>query len=75
MLRFIPSYDNNFYVCKTCTHKIEKNKVPCKAAWNKLQVYDFLKDLGCIWWLEKVLIARRFQFEKIIIMPKGKHLN
>ena len=51
-----------------CTQDI-KNKIPCQAVCNKLQVYVFPKDFICICWPKKVLIARRrLQFKKIAMM-------
>ena len=72
MFNFICSHDNNFYICKTCAQNLNKNQIPCQAVCNKLQIYDFPEDLRCIPRLERVLIARRFQFKKITISPKGQ---
>ena len=72
MFNFICSHDNNFYICKTCAQRLNKNQIPCQAVCNKLQIYDFPEDLRCIRHLEKVLIARRLQFKKITIMPKDQ---
>ena len=45
MFRFSPSYDNNFCICKTCGTQIQKNKIKCQTVCNKLNAYNFQKDL------------------------------
>ena len=75
MFNFICSHDNNFYICKTCAQKLNKNQIPWQPVCNKLQIYDFPEDLRCTRRLERVLIARRLQFKKITIMPKGQSLK
>ena len=42
------------------------------SASNKLHFFNFLVDLGCIHRLERVLIAKTLQFEKVTIMQKGQ---
>ena len=37
-----------------------------------LYIYDFPVELRCIYQLERVFIARRLQFKKVTIMPKGQ---
>ena len=37
-----------------------------------LYIYDFPVELRCICQLERVFIARRLQFKKVTIMPKGQ---
>ena len=54
MFHFIPSHDNNFYICKTCAQKLNKNQIPCQAVCNKLRIYDFPVELRCINQLERV---------------------
>ena len=39
---------------------------------NKLHLYNFLVELRYIHRLEKVLIARRLQFKKVMIMVEGQ---
>ena len=63
--------DNSFYICKTCAQKLNKNQIPCQAVCNNLHIYDLPVELSCIGGLERVLIARRLQFKKVTIMPKG----
>ena len=72
MFHFIPSHDSSFYICKTCAQQLNKNQIPCQAVCNKPQIYDFSIELRCIHRLERVLIARKLQFKKVTIMPKGQ---
>ena len=32
------SFDGNFYICKTCGKKLNKNRIPCQAVCNMLEV-------------------------------------
>ena len=72
MFHFIPSHGNSVYICKTCAQKLNKNQILCQAVCNKLQIHDFLVELRCIRRPERFLIARRLQFKKVTIMPKGQ---
>ena len=51
---------------------MNKNQIPCQAVCNKLHIYDFIVELRCIRRLERILIARRLQFKKVTIIPKGQ---
>ena len=58
------SFDNNFYICKTCHIKIKKAQVPCQAVYNKLFVDDvpeeisFLNQLGLFLECERILLKK-----------------
>ena len=66
------SFDNEKYICKTCHNKLKKNKIPCQAVFNKLQVFDDSEELKALNKLETILIAQRLCFQKILIMSKGQ---
>ena len=69
----IVSSDNACYMCLTChTHPL-KNKTPCQAVCNKLEIADVARVFQDLRRLEKVLISKRILFRKIAIMHgKGK---
>jgi len=67
------SFNNIYYICKTCDKKLLKQLVPCQSVNNKLQLYDFPSDQGLVLnKLERILISQRILFTKIYIMPKGQ---
>ena len=68
----VNSYDGCQYICKTCDTKLKKKKIPCQAVWNKLQLFEFPHHIPCLNKLERVIIAKRILFSKIITMPKGQ---
>ena len=68
----VDSYDGCQYICKTCDTKLKKKKIPCQAVWNKLQLSEFPDHIPCLNKLERVIIAKRILFSKIITMPKGQ---
>ena len=68
----VNSYDGCQYICKTCDTKLKKKKIPCQAVWNKLQLFEFPHHIPCLNRLERVIIAKRILFSKIITMPKGQ---
>ena len=68
----VNSYDGCQYICKTCDTKLKKKKIPCQAVWNKLQLFQFPHHIPCLNKLERVIIAKRILFSKIITMPKGQ---
>ena len=39
------SYDNKKHICMTCRKKTRKNKMPCQAVFNKLEISDVLQEL------------------------------
>ena len=55
----------------TCKKKIQKNKIPCQAVFNKLKISDVPEELKTLNKLEIALISRRLIFKKIAIMLKG----
>ena len=71
MFHLISSHDNSFYIWKTCAQKLNKNQIPCQAVSNNLHIHEFPVVLRCIRRLERVSIARRFQFNKVTTMSKG----
>ena len=66
------SFDDKEYVCKTCHKKLLKNKVPCQAVVNDLQVINLPERFSDIRKLEKIIIAKRLLFKRITIMSKGQ---
>ena len=50
----ILSFDNEKYICKTCHNKLRKNKKPCQAVCNKLQVFDVPEELKVLNKLETI---------------------
>ena len=66
----IVSFDNNKYICLTCSKKTNKNKIPCQAVCNKLEVADIPQELKSLNKLEITLISHRLLFKKIAIMAK-----
>ena len=71
----IESFDGLEYICKTCHRKLQSkgDKTPCQAVCNKLDLYELPTELADINKLERVLIAKRLLFKKIVIMPKGQY--
>ena len=47
-------------------------KFSCQAVCNKLEIFVFPPYLPKLRRLEKVVIAKRLLFKKIVIMPKGQ---
>ena len=37
LFNFMCLHDNKFYICKTCTKKVNKDQIPCQAVCNKLK--------------------------------------
>ena len=68
----VKSYDNTEYICHICHVKAMKEKVPCQAVTNKMELYAIPMQLKCLRKLEFVLVSQRIMFEKIVVMPKGK---
>ena len=71
-MQFIPSFDNSFYICKTCDKKIFKHEIPCQSVNNNLKVYEMPPHLKDINKMERTVISQRILFSKIKIMPKGQ---
>ena len=71
----VESFDSCEYICKTCNLKLKSKKQkgpPCQAVCNKLEVFNLPPRLKVVNRLERVLVAKRILFKKVIIMPKGK---
>ena len=66
------SFDGKKYICHTCHKKLMKGNIPDQAVFNKLQVHRLPFELMDVRKLEKAIIARRFLFKKVTIMPKGQ---
>ena len=64
------SFDGRFYICKTCHQKLQKKKVPCQSVWNDLICPVIPDELKVLKNLERILIAKRIPFKKIVIMPE-----
>ena len=59
------TFDNRLYIWLPCNKSFSKEKVPCQAVCNKLEVEvapDVLQDLRI---LEKVLNSRRILFNSL----------
>ena len=68
----ISSYDGKEYICKTCHSKLLKNKIPCQAVCNNMQINELPDNFSDIRRLEKIIISKRLLFKKITIMSKGQ---
>ena len=68
----IVSFNDKEYICLTCDKKLIKSEVLCQAVCNKLEVFDFPPYFPKLRRLEKVVIAKRLLFKKVVIMPKGQ---
>ena len=55
----ICSYDGCHYICKTCDTKLKKEKIPCQAVYNSLELFEFPEGFPSLNKLEKVIISRR----------------
>ena len=55
------------HICLTCHRHLLKNKTPCQAACNKLEIADIPQVFQDLRILEKVLISKRILFKKIAI--------
>ena len=69
----VQRFNGNEYICSTC-HKKRKSKkkvTPCQAVCNRLEIYNLPCNLSDINRLERVLVAKRLLFKKVVIMPKG----
>lgn len=41
----IKSFDENFYICKTCHKHLYKKEISCQAVWNKMALDVILDEL------------------------------
>ena len=60
------------YICRTCHNKVKKNNIPCQAISNKLVVELLPNEFRDLLRLERVLVAKRILFKKVIVMLKGQ---
>ena len=69
----VQSFNGLEYICHTCDRKLKSKKqlTPCQAVCNKLEISFLPPNMSDINRLEKVLIAKRILFKKVVIMPKG----
>ena len=58
-LQIISSFDNNFYICKTCDKKILKHEVPCQSVKNNLEVHEMPSNLQDLNKIERTMISQR----------------
>ena len=72
MYTSVVSFDEEKYICKTCSRKIRTKHVPYQVAINKLQITNLPNQFCDIRILEKILVTKRFLFKKVAIMPKGQ---
>ena len=68
----ITTYDGKQYICTTCHVNLRETKIPYQAVDNKLQLFDQPPVISNLRKLEKVIIAKRLLFKKVVIMPKGQ---
>ena len=67
-------YDGNYYICYTCNKALLKNKVPCQAVTNNLNMEVLPKIHQAINRLERLLVSRRILFKKVTFLSQGKLL-
>ena len=60
------------YICITCDSYLIKGKIPSQAVCNKLETYNVPNHFDDMRLLEKVLVAQRLLFKKVITMPRGE---
>ena len=60
------------WICRYCSDKIKKNKMPGRCIANKLDVSDIPSELKNLNNLEKHLIALRLPFLKVVNLSCGK---
>ena len=66
------SFDNLEYICHTCHNSVKKNKTPCQSVKNGLELDPVPSQLSRLHKLESILVAQRYCFQRLIIMPKGQ---
>ena len=60
----VKSFDGNRHVCRGCNTKLTKDKVPCQAFYNSLEIDDMPVILVCL---------NRLELFFIIVMAKGQY--
>lgn len=63
------------WICKSCSTKLRRKQMPCRAVVNDLEVCDIPPELKKLNNLEKHLIALRLPFMKIVNLCSGKISN
>ena len=66
------SFDDNEYICKTCSNALKKGEMPNLAVANGLDLDEIPQQLLDLNTLEMVLISRRIPFMKLLALPRGK---
>ena len=55
------SHDNKKCVCMTCNKKTKKNKIPCQAVYNKLEISRLSQELKS---LNKLKIQKNSYYDE-----------
>ena len=72
----IVSSDHACYICLTCHKHLLRNKTPCQAVCNKVEIGDIPQVFQDLRRLEKVLISKRLLLRKLLLcMAKGSFLK
>ena len=69
---YVHSFDGQLYICLTCHRTLKCRVIPDISVCNNLSVSVFSDDFPPLNRLEKLIIAKRMLFKKIVIMPKGQ---
>ena len=62
------TFDEKFYICKTCQNNLYQNEIPCQAVCNKTDLDPMPDELKDLKKLEKVFILKRTLFKEIAKM-------
>ena len=60
------------YICFTCDSHLKKGSIPAQAVCNKLEIVNVPNEFKDLRKLEKVLVARRILFKRVLTMPRGE---
>ena len=63
------------WICKSCSIKLKRQQMPCRAVVNNLMVCEIPDELKKLNDLEKHLIALRLPFMKIVNLSSGRISN
>ncbi len=66
------SFDDNYWICKTCDGALSRGKMPVQAKCNGLELSTIPPELSCLNPLELRLISLRVPFMKMVALPSGK---
>ena len=64
--------DAKEYICRTCHVNLMKHNCPGQAVANILEIFDVPEQFKDFRRLEKVLVAQRLLFKKVVTMPRGE---